>query len=396
MLDARKQALYGDQPKAPTMQMGSNLGATDASLGAAGVAALAAAGKGGADKGGADKGAAPSADGTGMRPGGGTGMRPGGSYGLAGIPGLTTTATGTMAELQAMREQMGPSAIPAAQQQQLDRISAARQRAEEGNLADIEAYQKAQGLGMEGAEARAQARAEKLTKREGDLAGSSLFEAGMAMMSGESPFALVNIGRGASIGMKSYTAGLEKLQESRDKLDESFDRIEQFRMNRSDMNAKEVREAKKGIRNAEVEAEKLAYDALVKNGEMDRQDFRTAYQVMAQNRADTYKVAANYDLGLQQIAAQRDIAGQRNRLMQDLYGGEAKARRDFGQIQTKVMGELSKDINYQMATPAAKAVMERDRLAREIGNNPFLSPYMAGIGFTKAPPAGKVFDLTTD
>lgn len=331
----------------------------------------------------------------GVKPGGGQGLNPAaGGQGLAGIPGLTQTASGTAQELQAMRDQFGQPTVSQAVKDQISEYQKTREADAQAALEELKADQAKQGMGMEKAEERVKAREGKLSKREAELPGLAIFQAGLAIMSGESPHGLVNIGKGAGVGAKVYAEGLDKLEASREKLDEAFDKIDMFRQNRADMNAKEIRAAQKDIRATKTEAEKLGLDALVKEGDMNRADARAAFGVMAENRAKTYQVTANYDLGIKQIAAQKEIAGNRNALMQDLYGGDARARADFGRIQTKVMGELAKDMNYQTATPAVKATMERDRLAREIGNNPFLAPYMSGIGFQKAPAPGKVFDLT--
>jgi hypothetical protein len=393
---ANAQAMYGG-PKAPTkadIAALGNVGGFNTAYDPVVSAAVAAANA--PDK--AGTGGAASGDNkySSTYPGS-TGMRPGGGLGLAAIPGLTTTATGTMQELQAMREQMGPATLSTAQQEGINALATEAKAAKEEELANLQADIAARGRGMEGAETRAKAREEKLTKREGDLAGMAMFEAGMAIMAGESPYALTNIGRGAGIGMKSYTAGLEKLQEARDKLDESFDRIEQFRDNRADMNAKEIRAAKAGIRQTQVDAKRMVYDALSKNTDMDRQDIRTAYQTMVNNRAETYKVAANYDLGLQQIAAQRDIAGQRNALYEKLHGGDLKAREEFGRIQRAVMQSLDKNPLYtNEPNENKKAIMFNTAMQQAMQNNPYLAPAAFGMGFSKTPPPGakEVFDMT--
>ena len=237
-----------------------------------------------------------------------TGIRLGGGLGLTAIPGLTTTATGTMAELQAMRDQMGPAQVDPSVQAQINKYADERKAAATATKEELEADIAKQGKGMEGAEARAQAREAKLAKRETDLPGLAIFEAGMAIMAGESPFALVNIGKGAGVGMKSYTAGLEKLQEARDKLDESFDKIEQFRLQRSDMNAREIRAAKADIRNTQVEAKKMGLEALIKDGEMNRADARAAFDTLSRNRATMFETASRERVAGAQIQAHRDIA----------------------------------------------------------------------------------------
>jgi len=49
-------------------------------------------------------------------------------------------------------------------------------------------------------------------EREKKNVGTALMEAGFGMMAGESPFAGVNIGRGAMAGAKSYAQGIDQLQ----------------------------------------------------------------------------------------------------------------------------------------------------------------------------------------
>lgn len=239
----------------------------------------------------------------GMKPGGGQGLNPaaGGQGLMAGIPGLTQTATGTAQELQAMREQFGQPTVSQAVKDQISEYQKAREADTKAALEELKADQAKQGLGMEAAEKRAKERGEKLSKREADLPGLAIFQAGLAIMSGESPHGLVNIGKGAGVGAKAYTEGLDKLEASREKLDEAFDKIEMFRQNRADMNAKEIRAAQKDIRATKTEAEKLGLDALVKEGEMNRADARVAFGTMSENRAKMYDINARERLGLAQI-----------------------------------------------------------------------------------------------
>jgi hypothetical protein len=59
----------------------------------------------------------------------------------------------------------------------------------------------------------------------------SLIEAGLAMMSGDSPNAFVNIGKGAQVGVKAYAEGQAKVEAARDKMEEARARIDEFRRN---------------------------------------------------------------------------------------------------------------------------------------------------------------------
>jgi hypothetical protein len=247
----------------------------------------------------------------GIRPAAGIqGLNPaaGGQGLMAGIPGLTQTATGTAKDFQDMREQFGEPTVSQAVQNKIGTYTLARETEAKAALDEIKADQAKQGLGMEKAEERAKAREGKLGKREADLPGLAIFQAGLAIMSGESPHGLVNIGKGAGVGAKVYTEGLDKLEASRDKLDEAFDKIDMFRQNRADMNAKEVRAAQKDIRATRTEAEKLGLDALQKDGDMNRADSRVAFGVMAENRAKMYDINSRERMGLAQISAQERIA----------------------------------------------------------------------------------------
>jgi len=112
---------------------------------------------------------------------------------------------------------------------------------------DLEKQFKEQGLAFEGT-------LKKLTEKEGRIntmeernTGMALLEAGLSMMSGESPHALVNIGKGAQVGTKKYAEGMAQIEASRDKLDDAKMKIEEFRRNEANMNARESRAAQKDI-----------------------------------------------------------------------------------------------------------------------------------------------------
>ena len=380
--DARERALYGDQPAAAPVAATRAPGAYDAGIGLNVMAPAPGAAP------------APSANPAGgIKPGGGQGLNPaaGGQGLMTGIPGLTQTATGTAQEFQNMRDQFGQPTVSQAVKDQINTYRQAREEDTQAALKELKADQEKQGLGMEAAEKRTKERGEKLSKREADLPGLAIFQAGLAIMGGESPYALTNMGKGAGLGLKMYTEGLDKLEASREKLDESFDKIEMFRQNRADMNAKEVRAAQKDIRATKTEAEKLGLDALVKEGDMNRADARAAFGVMSENRAKMYGFNVQERLGLAQISAQKEIAGNRNKLMEDLYGGEVKARAEFGKIQQQVMRGLEKDFNYTNETSdVKKQAMLNAAMQRAMQSNPFLAPYTMGIGFQKAPPPGTV------
>ena len=86
---------------------------------------------------------------------------------------------------------------------------------------------------------------------------------------------------------------------------------------------------------------------------------------------------------------------ERNALLRGGQVEQAKVRAEYGKMQKDVMATLAKDVSYQMAKPAEKAIMENDALRRALMNNPFLSGYAANIGFSSTP-TGPVYDLTEE
>jgi hypothetical protein len=87
-------------------------------------------------------------------------------------------------------------------------------------------------------------------------------EAGFAMMAGDSPYAMKNIGVGALVGTKAYKEGLDKIEIAKTKLTETRDKIEDYRINREDLNTKERRAAKADIRNTELSGLKNIMEGL--------------------------------------------------------------------------------------------------------------------------------------
>ena len=95
---------------------------------------------------------------------------------------------------------------------------------------------KERGLLGEKQEARLKAREEKLGKQEKDLGPLAMIQAGFAIMGGQSRSALQNIGLGAQVGFKGYREGLEKLEASRERIEDGLERIETARRSEGILN----------------------------------------------------------------------------------------------------------------------------------------------------------------
>jgi len=138
-----------------------------------------------------------------------------------------------------------PTASPFdAQQQELNKANVAtRQNAK----TELEKQFKEQGLAFKDTLEKLTSKEKRVKTMEDNQLGVSMFEAGLAMMAGESPHAMVNIGKGAQVGTKKYAEIQDKVEGARDKIDEMKMKIEEFRRNEANMNSRELRAAQRDI-----------------------------------------------------------------------------------------------------------------------------------------------------
>jgi hypothetical protein len=130
-------------------------------------------------------------------------------------------------------------------------------------------------------------RATKLKGQEGKNTGLALLNAGLAIMSTPGSLATA-IGKGAQVGTAQYAAGIKDLRAAQERLDEANDRISDLRLNRKDMNAKEIRS---------LERER---DAALRDGE--KMVFGFAEKVYGLNRKDADTLFSSYMSGQEKKA----------------------------------------------------------------------------------------------
>jgi len=109
------------------------------------------------------------------------------------------------------------------------------------------------------------ARKADIAKREDKNLGLALFAGGMTAFSTPGSFAKA-IGKGALVGTEKFASGFEKIQTAKDLLDKAMDDLEDLRLNRSDMSAKEIRLANSNISAAKVKAKELTIAGLKEAG----------------------------------------------------------------------------------------------------------------------------------
>jgi hypothetical protein len=149
-------------------------------------------------------------------------------------PETFPTAEGIQTLFAASRPKFEDVVDPLAAQRQDLIDTAVRQNLED--RAEHAKQVKERGLLGEKQEKRLKAREEKLGKQEKDLGPLAMIQAGFAIMGGQSRSALQNIGLGAQVGFKGYREGLEKLEASRERIEDGLERIETARRSEGILN----------------------------------------------------------------------------------------------------------------------------------------------------------------
>jgi len=258
----------------------------------------------------------------------------------AGISSLVTDPTKAAQQLSDIQAAQKIE-VPPELQKKIDDYGYAKRAALNEEEAQRQKDVEAMGTAFSDREAKLKAKQGRIEAQEKDLGPMALMQAGFAMMSGTSPYALANIGAGATIGMKSYQEGLDKIESAKDKLDDAFGRIEEYRRNEQMLNAKDKRKAVREIGDTFAEAEKMGVSAIEKSWGASRDDARTIYS------------------GIQ--------ANQREKATQNFQAGENKLNRENALAQTRLQASLRPD-------PLA--------LYREVGTNPE-GAVAKGYGTTK-------------
>jgi hypothetical protein len=139
------------------------------------------------------------------------------------------------------------------------------------------------------------ARGKRLETQEGQNMGLALLNAGLAIMSTPGSLATA-IGKGAQVGTAQYAAGLDKLRSAQERLDDAKERIDELRLNRKDLNAREIRGLEKDRDTALADSEKAV--------------FGFAKDVYNLNRADATKMFDKY-MSAQEKVYEQDQATKR-------------------------------------------------------------------------------------
>ena len=188
----------------------------------------------------------------------------------------------------------------------------AEQRQELTNLATLQNAQeqaafekqvKERGQLGEKQEARLKAREEKLGKQEKDLGPLAMIQAGFAIMGGQSRSALQNIGLGAQVGFKGYREGLEKLEASRERIEDGLERIETARRSEGVLNDQQRSALRREGNNIVREGKKEGINALTTELGVKRAEANTLVTTGINVLTEKGKIGSAERLGAAQMEA---------------------------------------------------------------------------------------------
>ena len=213
-------------------------------------------------------------------------------------PASTRTATKTAAPLSGLSALQAQTAAGlAGLETQVGDINAARTAAAANQLERGKAQEAELGEFGTEQEKRLKAREEGLKGAEDKNFNMALIEAGLAMMSGTSANAFENIGKGALVGTKAYTTGIERIQNRKEKLDDAMTALENAKRSDKRVSQERMERLRANVDNAAV----ANADAIYKFGkdklDMTRQDAEFITEMaMEQKKLDTsVKIAGMRD-----------------------------------------------------------------------------------------------------
>jgi hypothetical protein len=181
---------------------------------------------------------------------------------------MQAATTGGLADLKAQVEDINKSRTAAAN------AAVERAKAQEAELGEFGTEQ-----------------AKRLKEREEGLKGAedknfnmALIEAGLAMMSGTSANAFENIGKGALVGTKAYTAGIERIQNRKEKLDEAVVALENAKRSDKRVSQERMDRLQANVDNAATANAEALYNYGSKALDMTREDAKFAVQTHLQQQ----------------------------------------------------------------------------------------------------------------
>jgi hypothetical protein len=158
-----------------------------------------------------------------------------------------------------------------------------------------------------GKEERLAKREQGITGMKNENLGLALLQAGAAIMSTPGNLGEA-VGIGVQVGSKSYIAGMDKINAAQEKFADARERLEDLRLNRKDMNAKEIQAADRFIRTARIQGQQLMLDGATNDLKISTDNQRAIFTTAADAIQTDKKLASAESLSRSEIAARERIA----------------------------------------------------------------------------------------
>jgi hypothetical protein len=233
-------------------------------------------------------------------------------------------------------------------------------------------------------------RGERIGRREAKLKdyestnqSLALLNAGLAVMSTPGGLATA-LGKGARVGTEQYAAGLDKIRAAQERLEDARDNLDALRLNRADMNRKEVRAAEADIDRAKTDAKKLGIEGIMAASDLRHKQASELFKGTLEQAKAVY--AGEVDLRGRQIAADASLAAART---------SAGAQRNFYEALGSAAPNSSLRKGYEMFKQEGQIPRlygEYTKLASDPINGaafeqkyPTFEAYIAAMGGGRAP-----------
>jgi hypothetical protein len=265
----------------------------------------------------------------------------------AGLPGLADL-TKLRQDILTAQNYQDPAAGGLLELEAQERANAAARR--QSILADAEKFKDA----YKGREGRLAEREADIGKQKGTNTGLAFLNAGLAIMSTPGGLATA-IGKGAQVGTAQFASGLDKIRSAQERLGEARDRLDDLKLNREDVTAKDLRDAENEYRRVAVDAQKRSIDGV-----------RMAAGVNEKRASDIYTKT----VGLAETMYKEQQANVRNRALVDSRGDPAGTKQDrlkldgLKTLATTLTNEIKNDPMLILPRNAAIKQAKEAELAR--------------------------------
>ena len=251
------------------------------------------------------------------------------------------------------------------QQQAEDRLARRKQEiADEGDI-------------FKGREARLNAREADIGKQRNENKGLAFLNAGLAIMSTPGGLA-TSLGKGAQVGTAQYASGLKDLRAAQQRLDDARDNIEELRLNRKDMNKKDIRALEKERDDNINKGKELLFGVAKDAYGADEKSATALFNAYTQGQTKVY------EQGQETKRNERRVQG-----MIDARGGAAGTKEERLRLDT--LKAMATNITNELKDPLLglprNAALKSAKQAELAQINAQLAQ-MSGLGTMLPPPSG--------